>query len=453
MSQLPEETNLKKRLDRFTNLIIKTADRYVGKTKPRRNTRPCLTPAVKEAISKRNELRKNVNQHREEWLEACGKAQEAINTAKEESWKDLLATATNEKEGKIWSVIKSLKGSPETNSPNEVMIHQGRAITSNQRKADIFMSHYAAVSKHSFSKEERNVNRQMKKAMRTYNTQSEYGQALTMTELKKALSKMKRGGAQGPDDIPPPFLQELGPLALQELLNIFNASWTTSECPQIWKDAVIIPLLKSGKPASDLASFRPISLTSCISKLMERMVADRLYHYAESKGLFNHQQAGFRKGRGCEDQIARVIQAIQDGFNSKPMKRSILVLLDFSKAYDTVWRERLLLTMLEDEGPSEILRWLRNFLENRQARVQFNEEKSRSRFMKQGLPQGSVLSPILFLFYINRLANSLPTKNINALFADDVSVLSTNNDLEKATKDAQEAVDTVVEWVEVASER
>ena len=184
MSDLPEEQNLKKRLTRLTNLIIKTAEKYVGKTKPRRNTRPCLTPAVKDAIRKRNELRKNVNLHREEWLEACGKVQEAINTAKEESWRDLLASTTNE-ENRIWSVIRSLKGSPETNSPNEAMIHQGRAITSNARKADIFMGHYAKVSKHFFSKEERDVNRQMKKAMRNYNTQSEYGQALTMTELKK----------------------------------------------------------------------------------------------------------------------------------------------------------------------------------------------------------------------------------------------------------------------------
>ena len=110
-----------------------------------------------------------------------------------------------------------------------------------------------------------------------------------------------------------------------------------------------VPLLKSEKPAKELSSYRAINLTSCVGKVMERMVADRLCHYAETNGVFNHQQAGFRKSTGCEDQINRIVQALQNGFNETPMKRSVLVLLDFSKAYDTVWRERLLLKMM-DQG-------------------------------------------------------------------------------------------------------
>ena len=98
---------------------------------------------------------------------------------------------------------------------------------------------------------------------------------------------MSRGGAQGPDDIPPAFLQELGPKAQKELLAIFNQSLHSAKCPQAWRNATIIPLLKAGKPASNLSSFRSISLTSCVGKLMERMVADRLYHHAETNGIIN----------------------------------------------------------------------------------------------------------------------------------------------------------------------
>ena len=86
------------------------------------------------------------------------------------------------------------------------------------------------------------------------------------------------------------------------------------------------------------------------------MLGERLYHLAETKGHFNHQQARFRKGRGCDDQINRVIQAIQDGFNEKKTHRSVLVLLDFSKAYDTVWWERLLMTLLDQGVPTQIVR-------------------------------------------------------------------------------------------------
>ena len=130
------------------------------------------------------------------------------------------------------------------------------------------------------------------------------------------------------------------------------------------------------------------------------------------------------------------------------MKRSVLVLLDFSKAYDTVWRERLLVSMIEDGVPMTMIRWLRSFFENRQARVKFNGKMSNSRKMKQGLPQGSVLSPILFLFYINQLAKILPRDTINSLFADDVSALATTGSKEESEAVAQRTVDVVVEWAE-----
>ena len=80
---------------------------------------------------------------------------------------------------------------------------------------------------------------------------------------------MKTKGAAGPDDIPPTFLKNLGPIALAKLLEIFNLSLESATCPQIWRKAIIIPLLKIGKPASKLDSYRPISLTSCVVKALE----------------------------------------------------------------------------------------------------------------------------------------------------------------------------------------
>jgi len=104
------------------------------------------------------------------------------------------------------------------------------------------------------------------------------------------------------------------------------------------------------------------------------------------------------------------------------MQRSVIALLDFSKAYDTVWKEKLLLSMHEKGIPLKYLQWLYAFLQNRQAKVRFNNELSNPRTMRQGLPQGSVLAPILFVFYIDNLAEILPEETLNALFADDVGV-------------------------------
>ena len=218
--------------------------------------------------------------------------------------------------------------------------------------------------------------------------------------------------------------------------------------PQIWRDAVIVPLLKANKPASDLASFRPISLTSCVVKVMERMVSERLYDMAERNGWFSKLQAGFRKGRGVEDQILRITQKIDDGFQKKPAERSVLTLLDFSKVYDydTVWRERLLLTLLDNGVPNWYVLWLSNFLSNRQAKVRYNGAFSGYRKMSQGLPQGSVLAPILFLFYIDELAKLLPDNITTSIYADDVSFLASAPQLVNAEKISQDAVDVVVEW-------
>ena len=143
-----------------------------------------------------------------------------------------------------------------------------------------------------------------------------------MLELLSAIQKMKCKGTAGPDDIPPTFLKSLNPLALQELSSIFNTSFYLADCPQIWGVATIIPLLKGGKSPSDVASFRPISLTSCIVKLLERIIADRLYYIAASNNLFSRFQA-VRKGRSCENQILRIVQAIEDGFQRRAMQRSV----------------------------------------------------------------------------------------------------------------------------------
>ena len=86
--------------------------------------------------------------------------------------------------------------------------------------------------------------------------------------------------------------------------------------------------------------FRPVSLTSVAVKILGRMIANRLYHLAEENGWFSHLQAGFRQNRSCEDQIIRLTQAIGDGFQKKNMERSVLVQLDFSKAYDMMWQEK-----------------------------------------------------------------------------------------------------------------
>ena len=168
---------------------------------------------------------------------------------------------------------------------------------------------------------------------------------------------MKPKGAPGRDRIAPRFINALGPVALSFLLAIFNDSWFRGTCQPSWREAISIPLLKKGKPACKIDFFCPISLTSCVAKTMERMVANRLSNLAERNGWWCEYQAGFRSMRSCEDQVLRLSQSISDGFQSKPASRTVLALLDFSKAYDAVWRERLFETMIQKWVPHTMVKW------------------------------------------------------------------------------------------------
>ena len=391
--------------------------------------------------------------HRKEWIDSCKEVSTAKIEAKHERWVEVVGSALSDTDERgLWKFIKSLNGSPDLSSPNEAMTINGRKVISARKKADAFAKHYANVSHLKFNKKERRINRALKKLIRSRKGALTIP-LFTMDELKAAIGKMRRKGAPGADDITLAFLKELGPLALEELLAICNISLRTAECPQWWRDAIIIPLLKAAKPPSELASYRPVSLTSCIAKVVERMLAERIYHLAETNGWFSSIQAGFRRGHSCVDQIIRLSQAIEDGFQKHPSNRAVMVLLDYSKAFDTVWRSRLLLSMAGKGVPLDYVVWINSFLQNRQARVRLHGETSISRKLHQGVPQGCVLSPLLFLFFINNLAEKLfsvdpvrAKRLIFSLFADDVTILARNPSKELAAEDAQWAVDIVEQW-------
>ena len=247
-----------------------------------------MTPQVQAKIQTQIRLPRTTHQNQQEWIDACGEATETINKAKTESWKDLLQdTASNSGSPNMWNVIQGLNGTHDANSPNEAMSHDVRTITDIKSEANVFINHYARVSKLKMSQANRYINRQFKKRLNILSVDNESCAPLQMGELLSAIKKIKGEGADGPDNIPPSLLKSVGPLVLQELLSIFNSSFSLAHCLRIWRVATIIPLLKAGKSPSEVASFCPISLTSCVVKLLECILADRLYYIAKTNNLFS----------------------------------------------------------------------------------------------------------------------------------------------------------------------
>ena len=150
----------------------------------------------------------------------------------------------------------------------ELTILNSGTHTSNKRKADIFSRQYPGVSNLKFNKEERTTNRKAKRMLGSPSAGNIQYRRFTLQELNTAIKKLRGKGAPGGDDIPPQFLKALGPIARGILLDLFNESYEGVIIPQVWRNAIIIPLLKVklGKPSSALRSYRPVSLTSCLIK-------------------------------------------------------------------------------------------------------------------------------------------------------------------------------------------
>ena len=212
----------------------------------------------------------------------------------------------------------------------------------------------------------------------------------SLTELSTAISNFSSSTASGPDQIAYPLLKHLPEPAQLLLLSLFNRSWHSHTFPSCWKPTTIIPIHKPGKPTSSPSFFRPISLTSCISKLFKRLILSRLTFHLESNHLLSTCQAGFRPGRSPLDQI--LSQSIWDGFQKKkPPDRTILASVDFPKAFDSVWHSALFHKLLSLKVPPCFVLWVRSFLSDRRAKVQVGASHSRSFRIRRGVPRAQYL--------------------------------------------------------------
>ena len=181
-------------------------------------------------------------------------------------------------------------------------------------------------------------------------------------ELLAAASNLSLSTATGPDKVTYPMLKHLPRSGMNFLLHIFNLSWSLHSFPSIWKTSSIIPTHKMGKPLDSTASFRPISLTSCVSKLFEDIILSRLLFFLESNSILSPRQAGFRPGRSTLDQILFLSQSISDGFNKpRPGTRTILSTIDFSKAFDSVCHPALFHRLILAGLPPCFARWTHLF--------------------------------------------------------------------------------------------
>ena len=238
-------------------------------------------------------------------------------------------------------------------------------------------------------------------------------------------------------------ITHLSPSNRTTLLFVLNKMFCSGVVPDEWKCAIVVPLLKQNKPADKPDSYRPISLTSCLAKAMEKMLNARLKWYLDKEKLLPKYQAGFRSGFTTADHIIHLEADVKMGFNKK--KITTAVFLDLTKAYDHTWHVGLLYKLTKMKVQGTALLWLKNFLQDRTITVRSNNAYSDTRTLTKGVPQGSVLSPLLSNVMMSDFPH--PDKDIELeLFADDIEFHTTTDSTEDSQLVLQPYIDEIDLW-------
>lgn len=264
-------------------------------------------------------------------------------------------------------------------------------------------------------------------------------------EVDKIILTLKTKSAPGIDSIPTIVLKNSHAVLSSMIAHICNLSISAGVFPAILKKAVVIPVYKGGGMET-VSNYRPISLLSSISKIIEKVVNIRLTRFLDTRRLLADNQYGFRLGRNTEDAVASLSETITRSLDCG--KRCLAIFLDLKKAFDTV-SIPLLLLKLEDLGiRGTALEWFRDYLTNRSQFVKVADTSSSNLSISYGVPQGSTLGPTLFLVYANNLCK-LELENGSVLaFADDTALVFRGNSWDDVQKSAEAGLKKVMKCLD-----
>lgn len=271
-------------------------------------------------------------------------------------------------------------------------------------------------------------------------------------EVRAAMQDLNNRSAAGPDKITNKMLRNLGDQAVTELTEYYNKCWRSGSLPRAWKTARTILLPKPNKPP-DIENLRPISLTSCVGKMLEHILNNRWNDYMERHRLFPDSMLGFRAHLGTQDAMLRIQREVLDPPEGLPkMDNRAILCLDLQGAFDNVKHRAILDQVSRLDLGERTFNFIRDFLSDRTARLEVGgEQLDERRLGSVGTPQGSVISPFLFNIVMIEVAERLERLDPgirHCLYADDVTIWVTggnDGDIEAGLQEAVKIVETTLE--------
>ena len=418
----------------FKDMIFEMTNRHVpSRMVKNRKEAPWLNREIKRKISKRRRLynKAKATQNENDW-KAYRKLRNEVNSLVDKAHnnycKYLFDDSHCNNRKRFWSLIKNLK----KDHPNVTTLESNDSLlTSSVDIANAFNDQF-----YTFFTDEDNETPNLD--IPTYPI---CDHIIFSTEgIENLLQQLDTSKAPGPDGIPTQILKlcraEIAPI----LQVIFTQSFTTNNLPTDWLTANVVPVHKKGNRNS-ANNYRPISLTSTCCKVMEHIVFHSIMNHVDQNNILNNCQHGFRPKYSCQSQLVMLTEEILKVMDQQ--KQIDLILLDFSKAFDSVPHKRLLQKLSHYGIQGDLHQWIKAWLTQRKQRVVLNNVTSRFVPVKSGVPQGTVLGPLMFLLYINDIST-----NINSsirLFADDC-IIYRIIDSEEDNSILQQDLNKVFHW-------
>jgi hypothetical protein len=385
--------------------------------KIRRKDKPWFTYELRTIFRERDRLHKLKNRtknprHIDYYKSKRNEATAALRDAKRNYYikmsERIMDPKTSSKN--YWKLVKNCLGNKQSSSIPSMM-ENDLLIDEDTDKAELLNNYFAAQAQTPIS------NTPLPPF--SYLTESRLSDInITPHSVKQVLLSLDISKATGPDNISNKILKECADSLSKPLTHIFNRSINLGIFPDSWKEAMVTAIFKKlNKQHKE--NYRPISLLSCISKIFERLIFNKTYQHMRDNKLLNENNSGFQKD---DSAILRLLSLCEAIYNELDKSHEMLLLfLDISKAFDKVWHPGLLFKLRQSGVDNSLLRWFESYLSKRRQRVVVGGKSSQLLTLNAGVPQGSILGPLLFLIFIADLSSNL--ENPSSLFADDTTVI------------------------------
>ena len=424
------DSNVNSLYEEFQNSVEEGMELYIpSKTISKRNISPWINKKIKR-LQKRKQ--RAYNSHKRLNTSA---SYDQFNSVRKEThkisraaYRNYIKQTCSESSKKFYSFIKSLKidtiGIP-------ALLRNGSLESDNKTKAEILNDQFCSV----FTQEHPEVPVEPESNIPPMPNITIY-----VDGVLKLLKDLNPNKSSGPDEIPARLLKLAAEELAPALSLIFQKSLDSGEVPNSWLQANITPLFKKGD-RTIASNYRPVSLTSICSKLLEHIIHSNIMKHFNKHSILTDKQHGFRQKHSCESQLILTVNDLAKSLDNK--SQVDMIIMDFSKAFDVVPHNRLISKLHRYGLHGTTLTWISGFLKHRTQRVVVSGEKSAWSNVISGVPQGTVLGPLLFLVYINDLPDNLHSSV--RLFADDCVIYrEIKNDLDSEL--LQEDLHTLGQW-------